>query len=352
MKQDLSLQELAQKVAYVGEFKRDLIVPAEHLSFDIDRQGVRVNSGQLITRGNVTEHAFTQVTTDLGIPATYRRKLQESNNFDLLETNVNTLVGQQDKNRMLRTVDGNLRGYLSDSFSTEYDNDVILKAVLPVLSDMGDDIQIKSCSLTDTKMYLKVTSNKLKGDIKVGDPVLGGISIVNSEVGMSFYAENEFIERLVCLNGMTRPNNISNFRKMHRGSRQGIGYIRRDTMQATQQAIALQIRDSITNALSPARFQATVEAMRETTERKIEGNPIEAVKELGKAVGFTQSEGDSIMKHLIEGGDLSQYGLLNAVTRYSQDEDVNYDRASQLEVIGGKVLELNPRQWRNISEAA
>jgi hypothetical protein len=70
MKQDLSLQELAQKVAYVGEFKRDLIVPAEHLSFDIDRQGVRVNSGQLITRGNVTEHAFTQVTTDLGIPAT------------------------------------------------------------------------------------------------------------------------------------------------------------------------------------------------------------------------------------------------------------------------------------------
>jgi hypothetical protein len=351
MKQGISLQELAQQVNYVGQQKKDLIVPARGLVVNIAEDGISY-AQDFTTSGSITEHAFNQLGTDLKIPAAYRRMLLEQGNYELLQENVNTLISQQDKNRMLRTIDGTLRGYLSDSFSTQYDNDTILTAVLPVLGDMGDDIVVKSCSLTDTKMYLKVISKKLQGDIKVGDPVNGGIAIVNSEVGMSFYSEQEFIERLVCTNGMTRANNISSFRKMHRGSRQRVGIVRQDTMRATQQAIALQIRDSIQNALSPDRFMKTVEDMRATTTRKIEGKVEEAVVELGKIVGYTQTEGESILKHLIEGGDLSQYGMLNAVTRFSQDEQVNYDRASELEVIGGKVLELSPKQWRNVSEAA
>jgi len=353
MKQDLSLQDLARKVQFVSDNKHDFVVPANNIRFDIDEHGIRFSDEYKAKfDGLVTPHAFNQVTTDVGIPATYARKLNESKNHELLQTNVNTLVSQQDKNRMLRLVENDMRGYLSDSFSTDYDNDTILKALLPVLHDMGDSIEVRSCSLTDTKMYLKVISKKLTGDVKVSDPVSGGLSIVNSEVGMSFYSENEFIERLVCLNGMTRPNNISSFRKMHRGSRKNVGMIQRDTLYATRQAIALQIRDSVTAALSPARFQQTLEDMRATTERKISGKPEEAIRELGKQVGFTQTEGDEIFKHLIEGGDLSQWGLVNAVTRYSQYKNVNYDRASDLEIIGGKVLELNPRQWKVVSEAA
>ena len=352
MKIGMSLQELATQVQYVGENKRDFIVPASSLSFDISKDFSRYFDRDTAHQGNITDHAFKQISTDLGIPNTYRMRLIESGNHNLLQENMNTLVRQSGKNRMLRTVDGTMRGYMSDSFSVDYDNDVIFKAILPVLHDLGDDIEIKSCSLTDTKMYLKVTSKKLQADVKVGDPVLGGISIVNSEVGMSFYSENEFVERLVCLNGMTRPNNISSFRKMHRGSKKNIGSIRRDTMLATQNAIALQIRDSIVAALDPSRFMKTVEELQEASKREIRGNVPEAIKELGKAVGFTQSEGDDILKHLIQGHDLSQYGLLNAVTRYSQDSQVNYDRASELEMIGGKVLELSPRQWNQVSQAA
>jgi len=348
MKLGMSLQELASKVVYNADHKKDVIVPANTLQVDVMQERVSFNHGD----GLVTDHAFKQVTTDLGIPAAYVRKLREGGYYELLDDNVNTLLNDCTKTRMLRMIDGNLRGYLSNSFSTDYDNDVILQAVLPALSEFGDDIEIKSCSLTDTKMYLKVTSKKLMADVQKDDPVCGGITIVNSEVGMSFYSENEFIERLVCLNGMTRKDNISSFRKMHRGSAQPIGVIREDTTRAIHEAVALQIRDSIKNALNPARFLKTVEDLRETTERKIEGNPVEAIKELGKVVGYTQSEGNEILKHFIEGGDLSQYGLLNAVTRYAQDDEVDYDRASDLETIGGKILELSPKQWRNIKEAA
>jgi len=34
-----------------------------------------------------------------------------------------------------------------------------------------------------------------------------------------------------------------------------------------------------------------------------------------------------LLRHLIEGGDLSQYGLINAVTRTAEDAKF-YDRAS------------------------
>ena len=50
--------------------------------------------------------------------------------------------------------------------------------------------------------------------------------------------------------------------------------------------------------------------------------------------------------------DLSKWGMANSITRYSQDADVSYDRATELEAIGGKVLDLKPSQWKSVQEAA
>ena len=58
-----------------------------------------------------------------------------------------------------------------------------------------------------------------------------------------------------------------------------------------------------------------------------------------------------MLRYLIEGGDLSQFGLHNAVTRMSQDVE-DYDRASDLERVGGKIIELSATEWKTIAEAA
>lgn len=350
MKQGLNIDELKHTV--FGMNKHDVIVPANNLEVNLFH-GVsamkNISGTQFLP---ITDHAFGQVASDLGIPRSFVKNLNETDNFELLQHNTNTLLKQSSKSRLLRiNNEQGIRGYLSNSFSTTYDNDMILKSVMPVLEDMGDDIEIESCSLTDTKMYLKVTSKRLQGDVKVGDPVCGGISIVNSEVGMSFYSENEFIKRLVCDNGMVRSNNISSFRKMHRGERKGLGVVAPDTTRAIQEAIALQIRDSIKRALDPERFQQSLLMMKEIAGRKIAGKVPKVIEELGRTVGFTKDDGEEILKHFVEGGDLSQWGLLNATTRYSQDV-TSYDKATNLELIGGKILELTPRQWTNISEAA
>jgi hypothetical protein len=53
---------------------------------------------------------------------------------------------------------------------------------------------------------------------------------------------------------------------------------------------------------------------------------------------------------LIRGGDLTQYGLSNAVTQMSQDIE-DYDRASDLERMGGQIIELPKSDWHTISIA-
>ena len=54
---------------------------------------------------------------------------------------------------------------------------------------------------------------------------------------------------------------------------------------------------------------------------------------------------------MIEGKDLTLYGLSNAITRHSQDVE-SYDRATELESIGYNVLSMPLRQWNRINQMA
>ncbi len=60
----------------------------------------------------------------------------------------------------------------------------------------------------------------------------------------------------------------------------------------------------------------------------------------------------NINKHLIEGGDLSRFGLANAVTRAAQDDEIDYDQASNMERMGGQLIELPQGEWRTLALAA
>ena len=75
------------------------------------------------------------------------------------------------------------------------------------------------------------------------------------------------------------------------------------------------------------------------------------VELVSKEVGIQQYEQDGILGHLIEGGELSLYGLGNAVTRYAQDVK-SYDRSTELESIGYKVMTLSPARFNAIKSIA
>lgn len=58
-----------------------------------------------------------------------------------------------------------------------------------------------------------------------------------------------------------------------------------------------------------------------------------------------------MLRELIEWGQLSGCGSVNAVTHYSQ-QVVDYHPATGLEALGGKLIELPAGEWRALAEAA
>jgi hypothetical protein len=353
MKQGMNLNEMAAQVQHSADHKQDYVVPISNIDFGRSSTGefeyfagVKDHGG---IGGQMNRHALNQMATVMEIPAKFVNTLI-AEDPDYLPELLNRRAFKSDGKRMLRTIENRMVGAVSPSFSRDYDNDVIMKALLPAITEKG--LEVTSCNLSETKMHLKVLSPRLKGEVTVGDVIQGGISAGNSDVGLSRAFINRLAYRLWCLNGCTHTESVNAYSRIHRGSKQPEGILyRQETVASFQNALAMEMADTVTHLLSEESFNGTIEQMRAITENKLSAKNLDAsVKELGKIVGYSQSEGDDILAHLIEGGDLSQYGMLQAVTRYSQDVN-SYDRATDFELMGGKILELNPRSWNTVVEA-
>ena len=253
---------------------------------------------------------------------------------------------------MLRTLDDNLRAFLSDRYR-RIDNTAVAETVLPVISQM-EGARVESCEITDEKMYIKVVNQRIESQVKVGDIVQAGIIITNSEVGRGSVSVSPLIYRLVCSNGMIAQD--GQVRKNHVGRTNDIGYdfsiFRDETIEADDRAFLMKVRDAVSAAVDQTVFERLVQQMRDATESKVEAISVPKVMELtSKQFGISINENEGVLGHLISGGDLSLYGVANAVTRYAQDVK-SYDRSTELEATGYRILTMAPKLWNSILSTA
>jgi hypothetical protein len=361
MKTGRTLQELAAELDRQQNAKRDLLIDTPALSFAADRDGGRmllnINKGQgldglvEVEQMGVNEIAHRQIGQHLGIPARYYDKMR-SEYPDLLAANVNGWFEKTPATRMIRTLDGTARAFLSDKYR-RIDNFEVATTVLPIIRDMNG-ATIESCELTDARMYLKVVNPRITAEVKKGDIVQAGLLITNSETGQGSVSVSPLIYRLVCLNGMIAAD--SSLRKYHVGRANEAGdnfdIYRNETIEADDRAFMMKIEDTVRAAVDQAKFEQIVNRMREATEARMEVRAVPQVVELAaKEFSLTQDEGNGILGHLIQGGDLSLYGLANAVTRHSQDVG-SYDRATELEATGWRMMTMSPALWRRLNEVS
>jgi len=111
------------------------------------------------------------------------------------------------------------------------------------------------------------------------------------------------------------------------------------------------VRDVVQAAVSRATFRLVTGKMRKTMGIELTGDPTKSVEVLADRYLLNDSERAGVLRHLIAGGDLSGYGLVNAVTHYSEEIE-DYDRATEFEAIGGKLIELPGQEWQALAEAA
>ncbi len=326
--------------------------------FVVDSGAIRMsdNAGQLALMHSsddslneafgMTNLFHRQLGTALGIPSKYYDKMQ-SERPELLAHNVNTWLEVSSNKHTIRTLDGSARAFLSDRYR-RIDNWEIATATLPMLSEL-DGVHIESCEITEHRMYLKAVNQKLEAEVVPGDVVQAGIMISNSEVGLGSVSVMPMINRLVCSNGMI-VNDLGQ-KKYHIGSEMEASWelYTTETLKAEDHAFLLKLRDTVRLAVEEVRFQSVVDKLRESASIRITGRIPEVVELTSERFGFNKAEQDGILEHLICGGDLSLYGLSNAVTRASQD-CADYDRATALETAGWQIVTMPRDTWKVINE--
>ena len=354
MKQGRPLPEVLKALQTQNTMKRDYIAPATALSLDddgetfiLDHIGPRDSE-----RLGTTDLFHRQIGSALNIPAKYYDTMR-TQKPELLARNVNAWLESRDQSYMIRSMDygaGRVaRALLSDRYR-RIDNLEVATAVLPLFAGR-EEMEVVSCEVTENKLHIKIVNHKLEMAVVPGDLVQAGVVISNSEVGLGAVSVQPLVYRLVCTNGMT----VNDFgeRKAHvgrqaKGMDDSFNIYSDETLEAEDKAFMLKLRDTTLAAIEEVRFAQIVGRLHEATTAKITGRVQDVIELTGKAFDLNQGEQDSILNYLIAGGDLSLYGLSNAVTRASQDID-SYDRATALEGIGWQVATMPAAQWREIN---
>lgn len=354
MKQGRALPEVLMELQRQNAAKQDFIAPAAalHLSDDgetfvMDHVGPRDSMSM-----NTTDLFHRQMGSALNIPAKYY-DLMRMQKPELLARNVNSWLTSRDQSYMVRSMDyGNgrvARALLSDRYR-RIDNLEVASAVLPLFAGK-EEMEVVSCEVTENKLHIKIVNHRLEMAVVPGDYVQAGVVISNSEVGLGAVSVQPLVYRLVCSNGLCV--NDYGERRAHVGRaakalEDSYTIYTDETLEAEDKAFMLKLRDTTLAAIEEARFAQIVGRLQETTQAKITGRVQDVVELTGKVFDLNQGEQDNILNYLIQGGDLSLYGLTNAITRASQDVE-SYDRATALEGIGWQVAAMPAAQWKEIN---
>ena len=321
-----------------------------HSTGDDGQTHIIVNEAGNPVRYGVTPLARRQLADKLKIPHAYFERMREEQPV-LLDRNVNTWLQSEDDRRMLRTLDGQVRAVLSDRYR-RLDNFDLAESVLPILQQLPD-VRFESVELTETRMYLKCITSRLTYEMAPGDVVQAGVVISNSEVGQGTLSVQPLLYRLVCRNGLIAADR--SLRKTHVGRSlgtedEGLQVYQDDTLRADDKAFFLKVRDVVQAAVSEASFRQTAQKLQKTLKIPLVGDPVRTVEVLAQRYTLNDVERSGVLRHLITEGELSGYGLVNAVTHYSQEID-DYDRATEFEALGGKLIELGTAEWKGLAEA-
>ena len=369
MKQGRALPEVLSELQRQNTAKRDFIAPAASLRLSDDGETflmdhvwskddhVAPKDAEVF---GTTDLFHRQVGSALNIPAKYYDAMR-TQKPRLLAENVNSWLSDREQSYMIRSMDYSsgrvaervtgrvARAFLSDRYR-RIDNMEIATAVLPLFAGR-EEMEVVSCAVTENHMFIKVVNHRLEAEVVPGDLVQAGVVISNSEVGLGAVSVQPLVYRLVCTNGMVVSDYVE--RKTHVGRTaksmdESYSIYSDETLEAEDKAFMLKLRDTTMAVIEEARFTQLVGRLQEATQAKLTGRVQDVIELTGRAYDLNQGEQDSVLNYLIAGGDLSLYGLSNAITRASQDVE-SYDRATSLEGIGWQVATMAPARWREIN---
>ena len=220
------------------------------------------------TSERLHKNALSQIAGRAGVPTKYMRELVESQNPELralairiLETHFKK-TEREDTRYLSRSVDGEMRGFLSDRYR-RLDSRPLLDKFAQHCQEIGA-VPVDG-TFSDTRVALKAYIPRILEPIP-GEPMLIGLEWGNSDFGCGSHTLRVALLRLWCRNGCTFEDAIRN---IHLGRRldDDIAFSR-ETYDLDTKAAASAMGDIIHHHLSPEQIEksmAAIAAAHETT---------------------------------------------------------------------------------------
>lgn len=348
MKQTMPLATFAAEIERQKNAKRDYIAPANFLKVD--------QTGALIVPIKGSEVPFTmrdtfnsQLAREIKFPAAFYNESRVSYPEQWANL-VNAMLADDPRHRMVRTLDGDARAYLSNSYA-RIDNWQIAEMVLRLAQQYNKDWQVVGSHVTDNGMYIKALTH-WQTDIVPGKPVRMGWIIENDEIGRASASVRTLMEMRWCTNGAIKE--LAN-RVRHAGRPylpaviNGSFEMSNETRAISDSLLMSQMRDMIHATISEKNFTEMVDNFRNSRQDTIPTatNVSKVVEVTAKEFGIRDTEQTSILRYLSEGGELNRFGMIDAVTLAAQHVE-SYDYSIYLEEVGGKMINMPTKQWDKI----
>ena len=313
--------------------KRDFIVNTRNLQIQTNSKGESKLTFTLnnkpITFG-VNDNAHQQIATKLNIPIRYYQKMQLESP-QLLDQTVNDSFKKLAENRMLRTLDGTARAFLSDRYR-RIDNLEICAAIYPFI-ESTKFLSVESAEVTDFHLYLKVVNKRIKAEISKGNIIQSGFVISNSEVGEGCLKVEPLIFNSFSKNALIFKDCL------HKTNHIGRQF------KSSSMAYEIPADDRNYNANIFTKLQKDIQAA--ISDSETFDTIVQLLKQskqisLQKANDFSLSpnERGDILRQLLISEDHSRYGLIQSISAASKISN-SYERATELEHISGELLTLS-----------
>ena len=168
MKTQLPLQELAAEITRRADKKEDLIGDTRAIGYEPERDALHIDGREFA----VNDHAHSQIAAHTEIPAGYYNRMKKEAPA-LLGQNIREWFDRYPARRMVRTLDGTARAFLSDKYS-RMDDDAFANVVLPAIYEVPG-AEVVSCGMTDTRTTIKFKSARKTREVRKGDEVQFGM---------------------------------------------------------------------------------------------------------------------------------------------------------------------------------
>jgi len=306
MKNLITLGEVYDRVDELSKNCHDKLVEVKHISFDsIDQINILGETYRL------KPLAQYSVAYRLGIPLQYLKRCPE----DVQAFNLNYWIGHEKNERLFFRFDGDkVRAIFTPKY-IPVDNFEILERLDSL--GFGADTKVQ-CHLDDEFMSLSIPDSN-KTFLIDGNKITPGISICNSEVGLSSLRVSAFFLRLVCTNGLVIQDKVS----------------------ASFRHVSRKILSELPNTFEEVALKLSYQ--REKWKISIQSpvdDPISTMENLNKRFQLRKGEQEAVeWGWSMEPGE-TMFHVVNAYTRGAQFNGLSAESRYRLQKVGGDILSM------------